>query len=153
MFPELDPDLFPIDQRDSARAERREKAQERRERRLRRRRKMFDLVVGGYAYEEVAATLGVSVATVRREVDLALASRAPESADRCIALQLARLQKALRVVDDAMEDGNLAAVPAMATLFNQLDRYHGVAALLAVRPRRPEQLHESAPKALESPDP
>jgi hypothetical protein len=135
-----------------SREQRRELARHRREMRLQRRREMFAEVVAGHAYEEVAAHFGVHVATVRREVDLALAARAPESADRYVALQLARLQKALRLVDGAMEEGDLAAVPALATLCNQFDRYHGVAALLAARPRRVEALHERAPRALESPD-
>ena len=141
-----------VDKRASAREERREVARWRRENRLKRRREMFAAVVAGHAYEEVAAQFGVHVATVRREVDLALAARAPESADRYVALQMARLRKALRVVDSAMEEGNLVAIPAFATLCNQFDRYHGVAALLAARPRPVPALHESALKALESPE-
>src|SRR5439155_723411 len=93
----------------SAREERRALARLRRETRLERRRDMFAAVVAGHAYEEVAAQFGVHVATVRREVDLALAARAPDSADRYVALQLARLQKALRLVDGAMEVGDLGA--------------------------------------------
>ncbi len=155
MFPELPPEyaaLVPAaDKRASAREERRELARFRRETRLQRRREMFAAVVAGHAYEEVAATFGVHIATVRREVDLALAARAPDSADRYVALQLARIQKALRLVDGAMEEGDLAAIPALAMLCNQFDRYHGVAALLAARPRPVPALHESAPKALESP--
>ena len=113
---------------------------------------MFAAVVGGHAYEDVAAKFGVHVSTVRREVDLALAARSPEAPDRYVALQMARLQKALRLIDSQMDEGNLAAIPALATVCNQFDRYHGVAALLAARPRPVPALHESAPKALESPD-
>jgi hypothetical protein len=136
----------------SDREERRERARYRREDRLKRRREMFADVVAGQAYEEVAAKYGVHVATVRREVDLALAARAPEAPDRYIALQMARLQKALRLVDGQIDEGNLAAIPALATLCNQFDRYHGVAALLAARPRPLPALQEMAPKALESPE-
>jgi Sigma-70, region 4 len=120
--------------------------------RLERRRKVFDLIVSGYPHEQIAAKMGISIATVRREIDVALAARPPDSADRYVGLQLARLHKALCVVDLALEGGDLRAVPALAALFGQFDRYHGLAALLSAQARGAVTLQDLAPKTLESPD-
>ncbi len=138
----------------SARARLREVARERQAEKRERRRKLLDLVVAGYAYEQIADRFEISVATLRREVDRALAARAPDSADRYVALQLARLQKAMLVVDIAMDKADLRAIPALATLLGEFDRYHGLAALLGAAggPHRPAELQEMAPKALESRD-
>ena len=113
---------------------------------------MFDLIVSGYGYEQVAERVGVSVATLRREVDRVLAARAPGSPEPYVGMQVARLQKALLVVDNALDEGDLRAVPALATLLGQFDRYHGFAAALAARgtPQEAPELQNLAPKALES---
>ena len=51
----------------SARALTREAARERREQKREHRRNVLDLVVAGYAYEQIADQGEVSVATIRRE--------------------------------------------------------------------------------------
>ena len=130
----------------SARARAREIARERRSEKRGQRRKLLDMVVAGYAYEHIADRFEISVATLRREVDRALAERAPDSADRYIALQLARLQKAMLVVDHAMDAADLRAIPALAILLAEFDRYHGLAALLGAG----GELQKKAPKVLEA---
>ena len=130
--------------RQSSRAVAREKRTAKRERR----RTMLDLVVAGYAFEHIADKYKISVATVRREVDRALAGQAPDSAQRYVALQLARLQKAMLVVDDAMDHADLRAIPALATLLAEFDRYHGLAAIIGSRAA--VELQKEAPKALKS---
>ena len=133
-----------------ARARLRETARARRSEKIERRRKLLDMVVAGYAYENIADRFEISIATLRREVDRALAARAPDSADRYVALQLARLQKAMLVVDLAMDDADLRAIPALVSLLGEFDRYHGLAALLSAG--APGELQKKAPKALEALD-
>jgi hypothetical protein len=91
---------------------------------------------------------------VRCEVDRALAAQAPDSAQRYVALQLARLQKAILVVDIALDNADLRSIPALATLLGEFDRYHGLAALLGADGGAPASagLQKKSPKALESRD-
>jgi DNA-binding CsgD family transcriptional regulator len=137
--------------RPKTRAKSRAVARERRAAKRERRRTLLDLVVAGYAYEHIAERFEISTATVRREIDRALAAQAPGSAQRYIALQLARLQKAMLVVDDAMDNADLRAIPALATLLAEFDRYHGLAAIVGARGA--VDLQKEAPKALKSPAP
>ena len=132
----------------SARAALRAAARERRSEKLERRRTLLDLVVAGYAYEQIANRFQISVATLRREIDRTLAQQAPDSAQRYVALQLARLNKAMLVVDLAMDRTDLRAIPALATLLGEFDRYHGLAALLSAH--APADLQKKAPKSLET---
>ena len=134
----------------SARTRARNAAYEQRVAKSQRRRRMLDLLAGGYTHPEIAERCRVSVATVRREVERALAEQQPPaSAERYVEMQLARLNKALRVVDSAMEEDDLRAIPALATLLGEFDRYHGLAAVFA----RAGKLQKEAPKRLESNDP
>ena len=78
-------------------------AQKRRVSKAERREIMLELVVAGYEREFIAQELEVSLATVRREVDRAIDERRLDAPDRYVRLQVTRLTKALRVVDDALD--------------------------------------------------
>jgi len=99
----------------------------RRAERAERREAMLTLVVSGYERELIAEKLGVSVATVRREVDRAIGQRRLDAPDRYVRLQVTRLNKALLAVDHALEYGDLRAVEPLVRLAGALDRYHGLA--------------------------
>ena len=107
---------------------------ERREQKALRRKTVFELIASGYSYDQVATKLDLSVAAVRREVDRALAARDIDPPQRYVGLQLARLNKALLVVDLAMEDGDLRSISALIKVMGELDRYHGLAARLKSPP-------------------
>jgi len=89
-------------------------------------RTLLDLVAAGQPYEQIAATAGVSVATIKRHVQRAIRQRPPEPAETFVALQQERLNKALRYTDLAMERGDLRAVPMLVALLPQLERYWGL---------------------------
>jgi hypothetical protein len=125
----------------SDRARLRALAQKRRVTRAERREIMLELVVAGYERELIAQKLCVSLATVRREVDKAIDQRALDAPDRYVRLQVTRLTRALRVVDDALQRCDLKAVEPLVKIVGLLDRYHGLAAASAtnrqaVEPRR-----------------
>jgi len=125
----------------SERARLRALAQKRRVTRAQRREIMLELVVAGYERELIAQKLCVSLATVRREVDKAIDQRALDAPDRYVRLQVTRLTRALRVVDDALQLCDLKAVEPLVKIVGLLDRYHGLAAASAtnrqaVEPRR-----------------
>jgi hypothetical protein len=89
-----------------------------------------------YIYSQIAKMARTSVAAVRREIDRALAERRLETPERFARLQVARLIKALRLAEAAVELGELKAVAAYLRIVAALDRYHELAAGSAP-PRRP----------------
>jgi hypothetical protein len=118
------------------RARERAEAQKRRAKKIARREMILDLVVSGYEREAIAQNFSISLSTVRREVERALDQRRPDSHARYIRLQIARLTKALRAADDAIEQGDLKAIHPLVKLIGALDRYQGLAAT-ALAPVRP----------------
>ena len=86
----------------------------------------FDMLASGYSPEQIAEVRKVSVRTIRREIDSAVARRKLDAPERYVHLQVARLTKALRYADAALERGDLKAVRALVTLVTAMDRYHGL---------------------------
>jgi hypothetical protein len=86
----------------------------------------FDLLASGYSPEQIAEVRKVSVRTIRREIDSAIARRKLDAPERYVHLQVARLTKALRFADAALERGDLKAVQALVTVVSAMDRYHGL---------------------------
>lgn len=99
----------------------------RREGRIARRETYFDLMASGFSCERIAEEAKVSAATVRREVDLAIAERRLDAPERYAHLQVARLSKALRVADASLEQGDMKAGGPFLRVVAALDRYHGLA--------------------------
>ncbi len=64
--------------------------------RVARREHSFALLASGYTYNQIAKIVRTSVATVRREIDRALAERRLDEPERFAQVQVARLIKALR---------------------------------------------------------
>ena len=116
----------------------------------------FDLLASGYSPEQIAEVRKVSVRTIRREIDAAIARRQLDAPERYVHLQVARLTKALRFADSALERGDLKAVRALVTVVSAMDRYHGLRD--SARDRSPSSghpdaldLHASAAPALSPP--
>jgi hypothetical protein len=131
------------------RRRRRERQREQREARAERRESLFDLIRAGYSYDQVARRIGVSVKTLRREIARALDAR-ERAPRRYVNLQLARLDKAMQVVDVELDEANLAAIPALLQLQAQYDRYEGLAARLSSPAALAEAGQVLAPKPLKS---
>jgi len=109
-------------QRAAVRAQRRARRNER----IARRENFFDLVASGYSCRQIAEAAKVSAATVRREIDRAIAERRLDAPERYAHVQVARLAKALRLADASIERGDLKAVGPLVRLVAALDRYHGL---------------------------
>ena len=122
----------------------------------------FEALAEGWTHERIAKAHGVSVATVRREVNRAIAARQVEPVERHVRLQIARVMKALALLDTRVGKGETAAVGPFLKTVAALDRYHGLPAPSApvetVRratpslPRPPLALTHAAPP-LPSPTP
>jgi hypothetical protein len=96
----------------------------RRATRIARRERAFNLLASAYTYNQIAKLVRTSVATVRREIDRALAERRLDEPERFAQVQVARLVKALRLAEAAVELGELKAVAAYLQIVDALDRYH-----------------------------
>jgi DNA-binding CsgD family transcriptional regulator len=118
----------------------------RREDRLSRRERCFNLMTSGYSLSQIAKTVQASAATVRREIDRALAERRLDGPDRFAQVQVARLIKALRLAEAAIELGEMKAIATYLRVVAALDRYHELAA--GPPPRRPAK---APPLALSTP--
>jgi len=132
------------------RAEAREAAQQRRLETREWARSLLDLVAAGHSYEKIADTAGVSVNTVKRHVQRAIARRPPEPAEIFVALQRQRLDKALKYTDLAMESGDLRAVAALVALLPQLERYWGLHNTLHTARGAAERAHVLTSKPMKS---
>jgi DNA-binding CsgD family transcriptional regulator len=125
----------------------RAKRRTRRESRVARRERYFNLMATGYSCSQIAKIVQTSASTVRREIDRALAERRLDAPERFAQVQVARLVKALRLAEAAIELGELKAVAAYLRVIAALDRYHE-AALGSPPPRRSS---EAPPLALPAP--
>jgi DNA-binding CsgD family transcriptional regulator len=96
----------------------------RRTTRIARRERSFNLLASGYTYNQIAKMVRTSVATVRREIDRALAERRLDEPERFAQVQVARLIKALKLAEAAVELGELKAVATYLQIVAALDRYH-----------------------------
>ena len=106
----------------------RTKRRARRATRIARRERAFNLMASGYSHSQIAKTVRTSVATVRREIDRALDERRLDAPERFAQVQVARLVKALRLAEAAIELGELKAVATYLRVVAALDRYHELAA-------------------------
>jgi hypothetical protein len=100
----------------------------RRATRIARRERYFNLMISGYSCSQIARMVRSSAATVRREIDRALAERRLDAPERFAQVQVARLVKALRLAEAAVELGELKAVATYLRIVAALDRYHELAA-------------------------
>ena len=96
----------------------------RRTTRIARREHSFSLLASGYTYNQIAKRVRTSVATVRREIDRALAERRLDEPERFAQVQVARLVKALKLAEAAVELGEMTAVATYLQIVAALDRYH-----------------------------
>ena len=101
-------------------------ARQRRQARARERGEILDLVVSGYAYEAIADRLKLSVKSVRRATEKAIAQRRLDGGADYVHLQVLRLTKAMRVVDLNLDEGDLKAVAPLLKIIAQLDKYHAL---------------------------
>ncbi len=112
-----------------------------------RRERAFNLIASGYTSSQIAKVVRTSVATVRREIDRALAERRLESPKRFAQVQVAWLVKALRLAEAAIELGELKAAAAYLRIAAALDRYHE----LAAGSPPPRRSTKASPRALPAP--
>ena len=110
----------------SGRARTRAAGRARRARKAALRQGAFEALASGFTPQQIAEARGVSVKTVRREIDRALAERRLDAPERYALLQVARLTKALRLADALIDRGDVRGVAPLVKIVGALDRYHGL---------------------------
>jgi hypothetical protein len=95
--------------------------------RVQRRSRIFARLREGAAYDEIAEVERLSAERVRQIVREALAQRLPDEDADHAKLQLARLRPAMKIATDAIEGGDVAAIPSFLKVLDRLDRYQKTA--------------------------
>jgi DNA-binding CsgD family transcriptional regulator len=131
----------------SLRDEKRAAARARRRAKATWRETYFDLFAFGHSPRSIAEVAKVSVSTVRREINRAIDQRRLDAPDRFVHVQVARLNKALRLADASIERGELNAVGPLVQLVAALDRYHGIGSVYMRTPPAPERSEPLPPPA------
>ena len=102
----------------------RDQARERRLALARRREALFDMAASGYSTPTIAAQFAITPGQVRRQYAAAVAARRGEAPDHFVHLQIARLHKALRAAEAAVDRNDLRGVDRIVTIVAALDKYH-----------------------------
>ena len=95
--------------------------------RVQRRSRIFARLREGAAYDEIAEDEGLTAERVRQIVREALAQRLPDEDADHAKLQLARLRPAMKIATDAIEGGDVGAIPSFLKVLDRLDRYQKTA--------------------------
>ncbi len=95
--------------------------------RVARRARIFARLREGWAYDEIALEERLTPERVRQIVREALERRLPDEDTDHAKLQLARLQPAMRIATEAVEGGDVAAIPSFLKVLDRLDRYQKTA--------------------------
>ncbi len=98
----------------------------------------FDALAAGFSPQQIAEVRKVSVKTVKREIDRAIAERRLDGPDRYAHLQVARLTKALRLADALVDRGDVRGLGPLVKIVGELDRYHGLERRSGRIPRLPQ---------------
>ncbi len=110
----------------SARDQARLRRRQRRAAKLEMREACLQALAAGLTQEQIAKARGVSVATIRREIDRAIAARRVRGVEAHVRLQIERATKALALLDVRISAGETAAVGPYLKTLAALDRYHGL---------------------------
>jgi hypothetical protein len=132
----------------SQRAEARAAAKARRAKRIERREAFLDLVASGYSHRQIATAMKVSLATVQREVDKALAERPLHAPERHASLQIVRLSRALCHADFKLANGDIRAFAPYMKLVAALDAIMASTGVWTCpAPHKPERARRAAPSS------
>ena len=88
--------------------------------RVQRRSRIFARLREGAAYDEIAEEERLSAERVRQIVREALAQRLPDEDADHAKLQLARLRPAMKIATEAIEGGDVAAIPSFLKALDRL---------------------------------
>ncbi len=93
-----------------------------------RRHRIMERLQRGWSYERIALTEDLTPRRIRQIVGQTLALREADPAREHIRVQTARLEAALRLAAERVEEGQLGAIDPLLRVLVQLDRYQSKAA-------------------------
>jgi hypothetical protein len=89
-----------------------------------RRDRIFARLLEGQTYGQIAVSEAVTPRRIRQIVQDALAEDGVDPKTDFVFVQIARLEGALRLVEQKMAEGKLNAVDRLVKVLERLDRYH-----------------------------
>ncbi|WP_158817916.1 hypothetical protein [Methylocapsa sp. S129] len=89
-----------------------------------RRDRIFARMLEGQSYQEIAAAEAITPRRVRQIIQAALQKDNVDPQTDFILVQIARLEAALRVIEQKVAEGKLSAVDRLVKVLEKLDRYH-----------------------------
>jgi hypothetical protein len=98
--------------------------------------RIFARMLEGQAYNSIAAAEGITPRRVRKIVQEALLKNSVRPQRDFVLVQIARMEGALRLVEQKLQDGNLNAVDRLVKVLEKLDLYHAQASLPSLPARR-----------------
>jgi DNA-binding CsgD family transcriptional regulator len=101
-----------------------------------RRDRIFARMLEGQSYQAIAGAEEITQRRVRKIVQDALAKENVNPKSDFILVQIARLEGALRLVEQKLAEGKLNAVDRLVKVLRELDRYHQASAIPASLARR-----------------
>jgi hypothetical protein len=104
--------------------------------RIVRRDRIFARMLEGQAYNAIAAAEGITPRRVRKIVQEALQKNSVHPQRDFVLVQIARMEGALRLVEQKLQDGHLNAVDRLVKVLEKLDLYHAQANLPLAPTRR-----------------
>jgi hypothetical protein len=120
-----DPNLSPAETR--AQNRRRKLLLEARRQRAARKARIFDQLVRGMSHVAIARHEDCSLQAVRRIIVRELDERRIDPAGDFVKLQIARLNRALVVVNGQISNGDATGFDRLLKILAELNRYHGMA--------------------------
>jgi hypothetical protein len=91
-----------------------------------RRDRIFARMLEGRSYLEIAAAEAITPRRVRQIIQDALQKDNVNPQNDFVLVQIARLEVALRVIEQKMAEGKLGAVDRLVKVLERLDRYHAM---------------------------
>lgn len=94
---------------------------------LERQRKVLELRIKGFGHREIAKELGIAVGTSHKDTELGLKALQPlEEAEVLLGIELARLDRYQKALDDGAESGDARSVLAALKIMDRRAKYLGL---------------------------
>ena len=90
-----------------------------------RRDRIFARLLEGQSHAAIAEAEGITTRRVREIVDDGLSYEGVDPREDFVHVQVARLEEALRLIEQKIAEGKLNAIDRLLKVLAQLDRYHG----------------------------
>lgn len=100
-----------------------------------RRQKVAANLLAGLNYREMAGVLGVSIATIKKDVDIVMGRWQRDQADKVeeyVLLQIRRIDRAINAIWEGVSNGNVQEIDRLQRLIEQQMKLMGIQAPIKI---------------------